>query len=502
MSDPSSERAPQRISRRRLIGTAGGVAAVGAATVAGFGNLSGVAEATATSGAPSDFAHVDVAIVGGGISGLAAARVLKSTGRSFVILEASDRTGGRVRNAPVGTGADQVTELGGEWVADGQVRVLALLKEYGIKTFPTYGGGSNLFYNGQQVFQYTGSVPSGIDATDEAALISALTALEGMASQVNLQAPQNTPNALEWDNQTFAQWVASNVTTPLAQTLVANSLGGALGPAPQQQSLLHFLFVAQSAGGPAALFSTKGVLQLRVVGGSGLLVERMTARLKGHVVLEAPVSSITQTANGVLLQTPKGVYSATRAIVAMAPPMTGRIAFYPKMPIARDQFAQHTPMGCAMKAFAVYPTPFWRQAGLSGMSTATTGPIVGTFDNTPPSGTPGVLYGLVDSNTYLQWGLRPEAERKAAILDMLGTFFGPQAKTPTKYFEFDWSAQPWIRGGATIGAVPGTWTSFGSAWRAPIGRIHWASTETSSTFNGDMDGAIRSGERAVGEIYP
>lgn len=192
-------------------------------------------------------------------------------------------------------------------------------------------------------------------------------------------------------------------------------------------------------------------------------------------MLEAPVSSITQTASGVLLQTPKGVYSATRAIVAMAPPMTGRIAFYPKMPIARDQFAQHTPMGCAMKAFAVYPTPFWRQAGLSGMSTATTGPIVGTFDNTPPSGTPGVLYGLVDSNTYLQWGLRPEVERKAAILDMLGTFFGPQAKTPTKYFEFDWSAQPWIRGGATIGAVPGTWTSFGSAWRSdwphPLG-IH------------------------------
>ena len=501
MSDPADEPNPRTITRRSLIGGAGAVAAAGAATVAGFGGLTGVAGAAADESS-SDFGHVDVAIVGGGISGLAAGRLLKSSGRSFVILEASDRTGGRVQNAPVGKAPDQVTELGGEWVADGQDRVLALLKAYGIKTFPTYNDGSSLFYDGQQVFKYTGTVPQGVSPDDEAALVSALTALAGMASQVDLQAPQNTPNAAEWDNQTFLQWTENNVSTPLAQMLLANSLGGAAGPAPQQTSLLHFLFVAQSAGGPFNLVSTKGVLQYRVVGGSGLLVEKMTAAMKNRVVLNAPVFSITQTKSGVRLQTPKGVFSASRVIIAMASPMSGRIAYSPRMPIARDQFAQHTPMGCVMKAFAVYPTPFWREAGLNGMSVALTGPIVGTFDNTPPSGTPGVIYGLVDSNAYLAWGLRPAAERKAAILDTLGMLFGPQAKTPSKYFEFDWSAQPWIRGGATVGLVPGTWTSFGSAWRAPVGRIHWAGTETSSTFNGDMDGAIRSGERAVGEIYP
>ena len=41
---------------------------------------------------------------------------------------------------------------------------------------------------------------------------------------------------------------------------------------------------------------------------------------------------------------------------------------------------------------------------------------------------------------------------------------------------------------------------FGVALREPHGRIHWAGTETSTYWNGYMDGAVRSGERAAREI--
>ena len=40
----------------------------------------------------------------------------------------------------------------------------------------------------------------------------------------------------------------------------------------------------------------------------------------------------------------------------------------------------------------------------------------------------------------------------------------------------------------------------GAAVRAPIGRIHWAGTETSEVFIRYMDGAVRSGERAASEV--
>ena len=43
-------------------------------------------------------------------------------------------------------------------------------------------------------------------------------------------------------------------------------------------------------------------------------------------------------------------------------------------------------------------------------------------------------------------------------------------------------------------------TQFGPALRRPCGRIHWAGTESSAVMCGWVDGAIRSGERAAGEI--
>ena len=46
----------------------------------------------------------------------------------------------------------------------------------------------------------------------------------------------------------------------------------------------------------------------------------------------------------------------------------------------------------------------------------------------------------------------------------------------------------------------GVWTSYGKALRTPVGRIHWAGTETATTWNGYMDGAVRSGERAAAEV--
>jgi monoamine oxidase len=50
--------------------------------------------------------------------------------------------------------------------------------------------------------------------------------------------------------------------------------------------------------------------------------------------------------------------------------------------------------------------------------------------------------------------------------------------------------------------VPGTglWTTFGTALRQPVGRVHWAGTETSDVWNGYIDGAVRSGERVAQEV--
>jgi monoamine oxidase len=48
--------------------------------------------------------------------------------------------------------------------------------------------------------------------------------------------------------------------------------------------------------------------------------------------------------------------------------------------------------------------------------------------------------------------------------------------------------------------APGTLIDFGPALKDPVGKIHWAGTETSDFWCGYMDGAVRSGERAAKEV--
>jgi monoamine oxidase len=48
--------------------------------------------------------------------------------------------------------------------------------------------------------------------------------------------------------------------------------------------------------------------------------------------------------------------------------------------------------------------------------------------------------------------------------------------------------------------APGVLTNYGPLLRAPVGRIHWANTETATHFHGMIEGAIRSGERAAAEV--
>ncbi len=99
-----------------------------------------------------------------------------------------------------------------------------------------------------------------------------------------------------------------------------------------------------------------------------------------------------------------------------------------------------------------------------------------------------------------QFATLGEADRRAAVLKDFSDYFGPEANNPTEYFETAWAAEPWSRGGPVGIYGPGTLTAYGPALRQPVGKIHWAGTETSSYWNGYMDGAIRSGERAAQEV--
>jgi monoamine oxidase len=212
-----------------------------------------------------------------------------------------------------------------------------------------------------------------------------------------------------------------------------------------------------------------------------------------------PVRRIEQRNSGATVHADDVDVAAAHVIVAVPPTLAGRIDYHPVLPAARDQLTQRLGQGTLTKVTAVYDTPFWRAKGLTGTAVSADGLVNATFDDSPPSGKPGVLFGFVGGDCARAYERMSPADGRAAVLEELATLFGPEARTPSAFYDTRWTNERWTRGCPVAIAGPGTLLAYGGAVRAPVGRVHWAGTETSTYWNGYMDGAVRSGERAAAE---
>ena len=494
-----------RFTRRTVIG-----AGAGAAATAALGQT-GLAQAHKAYPAHRHRKRrkrkADVIVIGAGLSGLTAAREVEEQGKSVIVLEARKRVGGRLLNHSLGNG--HYTELGGQFVGPTQDHIIGLANRLGVRRFKAYNTGNNVSYVGGVRTTYSDTLPTGsapvVIAADAAA---AIPRLNEMSREVPVDAPWKSPNAEEWDSQTLYTWLKENSSgSPQFMGVASAATEAIFGAEPRDLSLLFTLFYIAASGNESNTgtfernFNTRnGAQEQRFDGGAARIPKLMADQLgRRQIFAGTPARRITQTRSGVTVVSDKATFKGKQVIVAIPPTLASRIVYNPKLPALRDQLTQRMPQGSLMKAEAVYDEPFWREQNLNGAAVSDRGPVKVTFDSSPEDGSEGVLIGFVGGEEIRRLHQLPRAEQQRAALDSFARYFGERARRPKKYIQFNWTKERWNRGCPVAVLGPGTLLDFGPALRAPVGRIKWAGTETSTYWNGYMDGAVRAGERAAAE---
>ncbi len=432
---------------------------------------------------------VDVVVIGAGLSGLSAARELVKNDVSVLVVEARSRVGGRTYNQPVNT-SGAIIDGGGQWVGPTQSEILALAGELKITIFDTWNEGEAVgLFEGQRL------VGTELDSDPETVedLERVIGLINEMVATVPLQAPWDAVNANSWDAQYLGDWLDENTRMQGARDELEAGVASILDAASSQISLLWFLFYVRSAGSYQVLQSIEGgAQQYRFVEGAQQISIRMAQELgKRRIILGEPVQQIASDQEHVYVQLSSGIVEAKQVIVAMMPADAEKITFSPPLPHARSSLQTNWATSSGFKIHIVYPSAFWREAGLSGQATTDTG-VSSVFDNSPASGTPGILI------VFAEAGQLPndKMQRMQQVVGTLVQLFGNEAATPVEYIEMDWAKETFTEGCESPLGI-NVLTRYGHALRPPTGRIYWAGTEAALVWNGYMEGAIRAGKQAA-----
>lgn len=448
---------------------------------------------------------MDFVVVGAGLAGLRTAVDLQDRGMSVAMFEARQRVGGRVSSGVDPGGGDGgdgelagvVCDLGGQWFGPGQTHVLALVDRLGLHAVPTAVPGRAIWcLDGHRKLGNSRRPPISVRALAE--VVIAGVHLSSMLRSVHGEEPWKSRHAAAWDAISAEDWIRARFRTGEGRAVARLIIEGNMAVAPSDTSLLGLLFDMGTATSLRRLASAEA---FRLREGTYELARRLALPVHDRIKFGEPVRAIRQDGSGVHVASDTSVVRCRRVAVCVPPALANGIEFDPPLPEQRAAYLDRTPMGSCVKFHAVYGHPFWRSRQLSGQVFSADHLVALTYDNSPEGDRgPGVIVGLVVADRAKALGRHDPQVQECEILECLGELFGAAATKPRALVVKDWGSEEWTRGAYAACFAPSVWTTVGSSWRKPCGRVHWAGTETSAQWYGYMEGALRSGTRVVHEM--
>jgi monoamine oxidase len=454
-----------------------------------------------------------VIIVGAGFAGLAAARDLHARGFHVRLLDARARIGGRVHTIRDGFHDGQHGEAGGELIDRGHTAAIELAKSLGLRLTRILrkGFGSHLVGPGGRVRHHVSQT------TDWKRLAEAFKgALDvykragdrhgwdgAVARVLGARTPEQHLEALGTSRKASAKdvaWLCTQVT----------SLHGFFLAEGGEMSMLMLLDELMADEDPGARQA------FRIVGGNDRLATAMARTLgKDAILLEREVVAITQTENGVSVSLRNvsdagdsgmmdgGMMDADYVIVTAPATAVRRIRFEPALPAEQHRAIDTLSYGLATKTLLQCSRPFWRTSGRP-RAYGTNLDVGALWDGSEgQAGRAAILVSLAGGSSSAQAQALLRAEGPAGFLERVRWMHAAKrAKnhaTVIASHSTTWEHDPWAGGGYAYFSP-----SFDASLRrwlaVPAGRILFAGEHTSLEWQGYMNGALTTGQRAAMEV--
>jgi monoamine oxidase len=293
---------------------------------------------------PAAERRYDVIVVGAGLAGLTAGKTLKHAGRSFVILEATDRIGGRGRTDATTFSAP--VDLGGAWIHNVKTNPLTpIILGSGYATQETdVDTARHLFFNDHFATPEEQERFELITTAFEESLEESL-GHDGAASD---HLPQEEPGG-------GPVGPGEPAFEDLRELVELNS-----GPLESAVELEN-----NSTIDAGEFLAGEDVLIQR---GYGTFVEEFGQEVLPQVRLNSPVTRVIRDRGGVTVETKQGErFSARMALVTVSTGVlaAGKIRFEPELPAGKVAAIRGLPMGLLNKVILEFSTPdvFPRQDG-------------------------------------------------------------------------------------------------------------------------------------------
>lgn len=426
--------------------------------------------------------HFDTIVVGAGVAGLTAARLLARAGRRVVVLEARDRVGGRISTD---RRYGLTTDMGASWIhgITGSP-VAAAAEAFGMPMVEFTVGG---YQPDSRPIAYYG--PDGVRLADAAArayIADIHTVDRALAGVVAASAPDASYRDVTEAALDAQGWDAER--TQRVREYLEHRTEEQYG-AWIEDLAAHGLDDDVIDGDEVVFPDGYDRLPRR-------LAEGLDIRLI-HVV-----SRVQWSAEGVLVTTDHGLFAADSAIVTVPVGVlqSGDLEIEPALPEPVAGALGRLRMNAFEKVFLRFPTKFWddgvyaiRQQGDEGRWWHS------WYDLTGLHGTPTLLTfaagpAAVETRDWT------EEEIVDSILAQLRRLYGERVATPTSVHVTDWQDDPWSHGSYAFMTV-GSTTSDHDDLATPIGGVlHLAGEATWTDDPATVSAAMLSGHRAAQHV--